>query len=583
LAQNLRQERTTLEPTAPAGGPLSGARHEKSTSPPPLFPIPALIIGAAAFALVAPFLVRGSPSGHDFEFHVFSWMEVVNQWKQGILLPCWAALAHWGYGEARFIFYPPISWNLGAILGTLLPWKMAPGAYVWVALAASGFSMFTLARLWLSSADAIVAAVFYAANPYHIVVVYWRSAFAELLVSCLLPLLLLLILRSAEEGARVVLPLSLLIATAWLINVPAAVMLNYSLALLVLVVALVGRAPRLLLYGGFAVVLGASLAGLYLVPAAFEQKWIDIAQVLAPGVRPQDNFLFTTISDVDHNKFNLIVSMVGTSEIVVLAGAVFLSRRWRRTHRCEWWGLCLWGVAACLLMVSFTRPLWQWLPNLRYVQLPWRWLLCLNVPLAVFFATGWRRSISRMIVYALLLAVIAVAWQRIQEPWWDTAADIEEMHDAIEDATGYEGTDEYVPIGADPYNLDKTAPQVIADSGSAIRINSWKAESKIISAEMPNPGSLRIRLFNYPAWQVRVNQQLVSAETAPNTGAMLIPVEKGHNYVSITFSPTSDRKLGIAVSLITLLGIAIWVGVRGWKVRRRDANRVGHVSSRSCL
>ena len=39
--------------------------------------------------------------------------------------------------------------------------------------------------------DAIFAAVLYAVNPYHLVIVYWRSAFAELLASCLVPLLLL--------------------------------------------------------------------------------------------------------------------------------------------------------------------------------------------------------------------------------------------------------------------------------------------------------------------------------------------------------------------------------------------------------
>ena len=41
----------------------------------------------------------------------------------------------------------------------------------------------------------------------------------------------------------------------------------------------------------------------------------------------------------------------------------------------------------------------------------------------------------------------------VQQPWWDTGADIEEMHDAITDGTGYEGTDEYVPAGVDPYEI----------------------------------------------------------------------------------------------------------------------------------
>ena len=153
---------------------------------------------AAAFAVLLPTFFLGIPSGHDFEFHLNSWMEVLGQWRLGILYPRWAALAHFGYGEARFIFYPPASWMLGAALGAFLPWKIVPGAYEWIALTLSGVSMFLLARPYLARADAIFAAALYAANPYHIVIVYWRSACAELLAAALLPLLLLAVLRSEK-------------------------------------------------------------------------------------------------------------------------------------------------------------------------------------------------------------------------------------------------------------------------------------------------------------------------------------------------------------------------------------------------
>jgi uncharacterized membrane protein len=79
-----------------------------------------VLIGAC-MAAILPFLLWGNPSGHDFEFHMFSWMEVLSQWKHGISFPRWAASAHWGYGEARFLFYPPASWTLGAGLGAALP------------------------------------------------------------------------------------------------------------------------------------------------------------------------------------------------------------------------------------------------------------------------------------------------------------------------------------------------------------------------------------------------------------------------------------------------------------------------------
>jgi uncharacterized membrane protein len=193
---------------------------------------PLLVIIVAAFAIVLPFVLLGVPMGHDFNFHLFSWMEVSGQWKQGTIYPRWASLANWGNGEPRFIFYPPASWLLGAALGSLLPWNVVPGVYVWIALVASGISMFLLARRLLSRNNAIFAAVLYLANPYHIGIVYWRSAFAELLASTLFPLLLLLLVLQAEhEGRRMIVPLALVLAAAWFTNAPSAVILNYSLAL----------------------------------------------------------------------------------------------------------------------------------------------------------------------------------------------------------------------------------------------------------------------------------------------------------------------------------------------------------------
>src|SRR5437588_2747194 len=219
---------------------------------------------------------------------------------------------------------------LGAALVALLPWKAVPSAYICIVLTLSGCSMFLLARRWLNRRDALFAAALYAANPYYIVIVYWRSAFAELLAGALLPLLLLYVLQLEERGRRAIIPLALIIAAAWLTNAPSAVMVNYSVALLVVVVAITRRSARILVYGGTAVLLGAALAAFYVFPAAYEAKWVNISEVLAPGVRPQDNFLFTTINDADHNRFNLLVSLVAMAEIIVLAVATFFSLRWRR-------------------------------------------------------------------------------------------------------------------------------------------------------------------------------------------------------------------------------------------------------------
>ena len=559
----------------------------------------ALLLAGACLLAITPFFWWGSPSGHDFEFHMFSWMEVLGQWKQGIAYPRWAALAHWGYGEARFLFYPPASWTLGAALGAALPWRMVPGAYCWIVLTLAGASMYRLAREWLRVPDALFAAVFYALNPYHLLIVYWRSAYAELLAAALLPLLLLCLLRLKQPGFRPMLWLSLTLAAAWLTNAPAAVMVQYSTAGLALLIAAHSAARerscgpqiwRPLVRTALAMLIGAGLASFYLLPAIYEQGWINLSEVLSPGVRPQENFLFTTIADPDHNRFNLLVSTVALAEIGVLALAIWFSRHWLTKHvetasgpaagsatrgaTCQNPRMLLsaWGAVSAFLMFPASSLLWQHLPKFRFVQLPFRWLLCMNAALAMLLTLAAKRWTSRLLACAVLLATVILAGYRIQPPWWDTASDIREMTDAMSDRTGYEGTDEYVPAGADAYELNKDYPQLADSSGKpeSTGVMDWGPLEKHFVVHSDGLESLTLRLFNYPAWEVAVNGKRVGTQTTEVTGQMAILLSPGRNDIRIHFGRTRDRTIGNIVSLISVaLLVVIWIGPT-WVKRRRQ-------------
>jgi hypothetical protein len=521
----------------------------------PLLGFPLLAIAVTALALFVPTVLFGIPSGHDFEFHLNSWMEVLSQWRLGILYPRWAALAHFGYGEARFIFYPPISWIFGAALGSFLPWWIVPSVYEWIALTLSGCSMFLLARRFMQRRDATFAAALYAANPYHIVSVYWRSSFAELPIGALLPLLLLVLLRPEKDDRKTVLYLSLIVAAAWLTNIPGAVMLTYSLALLLVVAAATRRSLRPLAIGAIAMLLGLALAAFYVVPVLYEQKWIEIAQVLSVGVRPQDNFIFTFLNNPDHDRFNLLISLVSIAEIVIMAVFWFLARPWRDRAPEFWSMLTAWWVACALLLTSVSLLLYRFLPEMQYVQLPLRWLLCLNVGFALLVAMGTQRWVVRALACFAMLAVLAFVWHRVQQPWWDDADDVAEMLDHQQDGSGYEGIDEYVPDGVDVYEIKKDARHVTFEGNgtSRIRITQWAAESKSFSANLSQPGKLVLKLFNYPAWKAEVNGRAVQTGMLKVTGQMVVPVEAGDNQIRITLARTRDREIGGLISFGTVI------------------------------
>jgi hypothetical protein len=275
---------------------------------------------------------------------------------------------------------------------------------------------------------------------------------------------------------------------------------------------------------------------------------------VSEGSRPADNFLFIHTADADHDKFNRIISWVAVLEMGVIFVAAWGARRWRETQRELWNALLGWAVACSVLLWPVSAVLWKVLPKMQFMQFPWRWLLCLSMIFSIFVTFGMRRWWWRGAVCAFSILVIVIVWHRIQPPWWDNAADLREMQDSMEDRIGYEGTDEYTPLGADASAIDKEARNVaVAGSAhAAIRVSRWDAESKMFTAEMSVPDQLALRLFRYPAWQAEVNGHVVQTAST-ETGQMLVPVEAGLNRVQISFVRTWDRVVGGWMSVLTVL------------------------------
>ena len=150
-----------------------------------------LLVPLAALVLTGPRL-RGISCGHDFDFHLVSWLEVRRSWAEGVLYPHWAQSPNWGAGEPRLVFYPPVTWLLGAILSYGIAWNDVAAALTLIALVATGYGTLALARKFLSPARSALAGVLATTAPYVLFTAYERTAFGELLAAAFLPVILLL-------------------------------------------------------------------------------------------------------------------------------------------------------------------------------------------------------------------------------------------------------------------------------------------------------------------------------------------------------------------------------------------------------
>ena len=343
-------------------------------------------LAVAALLAVAPMRVQGPSCGHDFDFHILSWLEAASQFAH-LHYPRWAYTPAWNAGEPRFVFYPPLSWALGGLLGLVLPWTVVPAAFTWVALTLAGVTMRRLAARFCSPDWALMAAGLYVANPYMLFTAYERTAYGELLAAAWLPLLF-----AAALAERVrVLPVAAALALVWLANAPAAVMASYALAVVMVVRLCLPSAARVRMaanaVGG--AVLGLALAAFYIVPAAYERRFVQIGMAVIPGMRPQEHFLFhrmgsQSFDDLFHDQ---VVRTASEVALLLLAGLlVALIVAWRGRGREVVVPLAVLTALIAFLLTPPSLILWQHVPQLGFLQFPWRLTALLAVMLALAFA-----------------------------------------------------------------------------------------------------------------------------------------------------------------------------------------------------
>jgi hypothetical protein len=539
-----------------------------------------------SLAIVSPFFWLGNATGHDFQYHAASWLDVAGQWKEGIAYPRWTEWANFGFGEPRFVFYPPFSWMLGASLGSVLPWNSVPIVYIVLVQTLAGLSAFVLARRVLSERAALFCVACYAANPYALLIVYMRSDFAELLANAVFPLLFFLALEICRLLESPLLPerrssygsiacFAAVFAVVWLSNAPAGVIASYSSFAVFGFAALMRRSWQPVVRGTAALALGFALTGFYLVPAAYEQRWVNIGQALSSGLQPSENFLYTVINDPEHTLFNWLASSIAVL-LMILTGLAALRTLREEQHRKGavdnrvWLTLVLLAGMATVLMLRFTSMLWALLPKLRFVQFPWRWMSLLAVVFAVFLgnAMGQRRWgwVWAVVTFALIGGTGVVL---VQNGWWDTQ-DIPALREAIAQGGGFDGTDEYDPAGDDHTNIPTKSPEAaVVDTDSTpgpnsipkIHVDRWSPEDKRVSVSSREGFSLGLRLLNYPAWRAEVNGAVVTPGRGDDFSQMIVRVPAGESHVRVRFTRTSDRTLGGGLSFASVL-LVLWLGAR---------------------
>jgi hypothetical protein len=557
--------------------------------------LPFFLLPLAAFLAVLPLILQGCSCGHDFNFHLLNWMEAARQFTHGNLHPHWAFTPAYNAGEPRFVFYPPLSWTIGAILGLLMPWTWTPIAYTWLVLTAAGFALYRLAREFAAPNAALLAAAFYLVNPYTLFTAYERTAYAELLAAVWIPLLLLSILGKKITIPRIAIPIALL----WLTDAPAAVMGCYALALLALIrLCLPAKKPgapcldsetwasrssatapahlppatrlQLALTTTAGTLLGLGLAAFYIVPAAYERRFVQIAMAILPEMSIQDNFLFHHSPDLVHDAVlrtaSLIAVLLLTLTAITLTIAFLRSLSPTKKNQPSpslLPPLTILTIAIAFLLLPLSNFIWTHLPELLFLQFPWRFLAILAAVFSLTLALllnpfklnpGFTTALS-----LLLAATLAFSSYHLFRQTCDEEDNVTARLALFQSNTGTEPSDEYTPTIADNDALGQTNPPFwlipnLKNEDQPAPANAIPGLAPThLTLHSPQPQILVLNLRSYPNWSVTLNHTPIANPIERNDGLIAFPIPAGPSQIDTTYHRTLDQTLGNTLTLLSLI------------------------------
>jgi hypothetical protein len=412
-------------------------------------------------------------------------------------------------------------------------------------------------------------------------VAYERAAYGELMAAALVPLLLCFAVRPRPPVSA----LAATIAGIWLMNAPSGVMACYALLWIALLRLAWERRWLAPLRIAAATAIGLLLAAFYLVPAAFQERWVEIDRVIGPDMRFQDSFLFHRTGEPFHDAVLHTGSILACILVAFALASIPLWRNARRSRPLL--SLASFVPLVLLLLLPISTPLWRHAPQLAYIQFPWRWLLIL-APVAALFVSGSiahrTRTAWLVTAAALLCAASIVGCTRPFHQYCDDQDNVSAQLTLMHDGDGQEGTDEYTPRDDDNAEVDQDMPDVRVlvspgadepDSGkvqnpeylpdpraerhATITVTNWLPEHRVVMLNTPAAGYAVLRLMDYPAWTVRRDGALLTQRPRRDDGLLTVPVPQGRSQIEIRWHTTPDVWIGRAVSLV---GLCLLVFVR---------------------
>jgi len=586
---------------------------------------------ALSLSLIAclPLLAGDGPintrGGGDSPFLLVRLHQLVSNLSAGVFPARWMPDAAYGLGYPFFNFYASLPYYIAALF------KLLGFGFIWsikltqlLGFVAAAASMYLLAkRLFKREVSAILAALAYTFAPYHLVNVYVRGdALSEFYAFVFYPLILwaLLRLRDSRSAGNIAL-VALTYGGLVLTHNVSALIFSPFVALYALFLAILSRAEtqisksqigkrevlaavRFLSLSLAGIALGLASSAWYWLPALLEGKYAQLEHQTTGYLHYSNHFrgldlvqpspLFDYAIKVGQTPFAMGLAQA----VLALLGAAAIVTWWvKRRHPEAQSTFFLAGLAlATFLITPLSRPLWDYIPLLPFVQFPWRFL-----SVQAFFASlviGYlglpRPRLLALwvvphptglagIVGAMLLAASMLGLKPEYLPIGEADITLERLM-LYEYFTANIGTTirhEYLPrwVVPRPYTSEvllrggeEPPPLVLNGEVKAAKLIWHKPAAEGWALDVTSPqASLAFHTYYFPGWRAYVDGQPREVRPVENLGYIGLDLDQGKHQVVLRLERTPPRALAEGLSLVATLVIIAFLIV-GRKLTRQRGN-----------
>ena len=512
-------------------------------------------------------------------FPIYDDMQVirVNQMDKCIKdgqIPCrWVPDLGYGYGYPLYQYYAPLPYYLLEVthLSGLSFVDSVKAGFI-LSMVLSGMFFYLFLKSFLPKSAALFGTILYLYAPFKAADLYVRGAMGELWGFVALPLVLWGFESLIRKKTKLSMALFAACLAIYLTSHNLTVLMSLPVVFSWIVLRLIRQkaGKETLVKLAISGLIGLAVSSFYWLPLVIERNLVYLETLkqgyfnyLAHFISLKQIFISTKWGYGPSIEGALDDAFLGLGPIASLFGSLgilfgIISKKKEIKIVSVFFGLLF--IASAFLSHGRSAGIWANLGFLQFLQFPWRFMLIgvfTTSVLGGIFVSTLKEKTSWILCVILFIGTLALYGNYYQPRGWLDISDGEKLSGELLERQLTASIYDYLPKVAKYAPKAKAPDSLIVQSGQAEILN-YERGSNWYGARVEagkDGASLVIPAYNFPVWEVRVNNQKVVSQGVGELGLVGFNVSAGKSEISAKLLKTWPRKVGDTLSLLAILGL----------------------------